>query len=120
MAGLKVKTISRAELCALLPENIDVLQSVKPNARWPLYIKTPWGSWFFNSANAQNNLQVLAGWSAPVNNVAQIETVKVDEPQNDPEPTPTDTKTPREAQTDLQNDPVFNSLFQLLRGDDNE
>ena len=122
MAGIKVKTISRAELCALLPENIEILQSVKPNARWPLYIKTPWGSWFFNSANAQKRLQMLAQWSAPMSNVASLETINIQPPANDGGTIAPAIESPQKIddRDEIKKDPVLSNLFKLLKGDENE
>lgn len=56
MANPPVGVISRAALCASLPETIEIRESQK-GGKYPLYVATPFGSWFMNSPAGQAHLK---------------------------------------------------------------
>jgi hypothetical protein len=88
MANKAIGTIPRAVLASLLPENVEVRRSVKPGAKYPLYLSTSWGPWAMNTPSAQDaildNATIYGAEGAP-EVVDSIEKKPEESPEVEPE-----------------------------------
>ena len=58
---------------------------------------------------------MLAQWTAPITNIAGIETIKIEPAANDPA-----TIIPTDKPNEQENDESWGALLKLLKGEDNE